>query len=145
MHRQAIIVGTVLALCGSTVSHQPAQAQVVDTFLALTTCYQREMYLANWGIEVVFYAGDSTQSLASTQWDLVEQKATISYDTVRVNTPDVIRVTVVHELFHVLTAELAWLAMQESKAAMRLASERTARVVESWPMWMSLCGQSGGG
>ena len=70
--------------------------------------------------------------------------STITYDVERLmtETESFIRETVVHELTHIMTWELAELAEQASKGlAWRLWEQYVTRV-ERWHMWQGVCSAS---
>lgn len=140
-HRQVLLLaGLVLALgaWGVGARRRPAEFP----FANATACYQRAMGLTDWTLTVVVYRDTADRRYAFTGWNPVRREAVSSYNAALANAANG-RAVVVHELTHLLTAELYFLAASTSVPAAQLAGERVSDAVGRWEIWRTVCPEAG--
>jgi hypothetical protein len=130
-----------LVLCMGLLTGVQEQPDTLGLY-GKTECYAETMELAPWDINV-FLVRDSVQIhiRAQTGADPSRWRATIVFNLASLEAvPEgEVRRTVIHELAHVLTAEVRFMSMRADSAVGDQASERLVSWIEGWDLWQELC------
>jgi hypothetical protein len=107
-----------------------------------TRCYANEMKLRPWRVAYALLKESPSPTLmARTYADASRYQAFIVYNfpVLKQRSDTSVRRTVVHELAHVLTAELKNLAALQDTVMANLVVEQLVTRVELWDVWLGLC------
>jgi hypothetical protein len=136
-----IILAVPLMLCMSLAAAQSEDEGPYRLYY-LTQCYADAMELAPWDVRVLLV--DDTVNInivAQTRADVTRYRAVIYYNVPALaRLPDSARLLVpIHELAHVLTAEVRWMAMEADSVTGERVAEQLVSRIERWAVWGTLC------